>query len=104
MAQLQWIHDHLADIESDMSAFHRVDDIWSMPARKFFPFAFRLAAYQGVMQARAIEAEREAQPAPPPRSQGDWPAPAASGQRREVPATKVALQNDPVFGGLISFG
>lgn len=36
-----------------MSAFHRIDDIWSMEAGKFFRFAYRLPAYQGAMRARA---------------------------------------------------
>ena len=86
-----------------MSVFHRVDDFMTLPGPVFFKRAFRLAAYQGVMQARAIEAERETQPAQS-APQGNRQGPAASGERREVPATKVALQNDPVFAGLISFG
>lgn len=44
---------HLADIESDMSAIHRVDDMWSMEAGKFFRLARRLPAYQGVMRGIA---------------------------------------------------
>lgn len=55
-----WMLDHLPDIESDMSVFHRVDDIYSMPGPLFFSRAYRLPAYQGVMQARVAEAqERE---------------------------------------------
>ncbi len=49
--------EHLDDIESDMSAFHRIDDIWTMEAGKFFRYAYRLPAYQGAMRARA---ERQA--------------------------------------------
>jgi hypothetical protein len=48
--------DHLDDIESDMSAIHRIDNMYDMPPQKFFRFALRLPAYQGVMRAR-IEAE-----------------------------------------------
>lgn len=98
------MHGYLDDIASDMSVFHRVDDITAMPARRFFKLVVRLSAYEGMMRVRAIEADQESQPAPSSQPQGNWPAPAASGQRREVPATKAALQNDPVFGGLISFG
>ena len=48
---------HLPDIESDMSAIHGIDDIYSMEAGRFFAFAYRLPAYQGVMR---MEAERQA--------------------------------------------
>lgn len=51
-----WVLDHLDDIASDMSVFHRVDDIYSMTGRRFFTLANRLAAYKGVLRAR-IEAE-----------------------------------------------
>lgn len=36
-----------------MSAIHRIDDIWSMEAGRFFRFARRLPAYQGVMRTVA---------------------------------------------------
>lgn len=49
---------YLADVESDMSAIHRVEDIWSMEAGKFFRYARRLPAYQGIMRSIA---ERQAQ-------------------------------------------
>ena len=43
-----------------MSAVHRIDDIWSMEAGKFFRFARRLPAYQGVMRGIAEQqAEQE---------------------------------------------
>jgi hypothetical protein len=44
---------HLDDIESDLSAFHRIDDMWAMEAGRFFRLAYRLPAYQGAMRARA---------------------------------------------------
>lgn len=53
-----WTLDYLEDIESDLSAFHRVDDYMTMSGPRFFSLALRLAAYTGVLQARAI-AERE---------------------------------------------
>jgi hypothetical protein len=42
---------HLPDIESDLSAVHRIDDMWSLEAGKFFRLAHRLPAYQGVIRA-----------------------------------------------------
>lgn len=44
---------HIRDIESDLSAFHRIDDIWTMNGPRFFAFAYRLPAYKGVMRALA---------------------------------------------------
>lgn len=50
--------DYLDDIESDMSVFHRVDDIYDMEGPRFFKMAWRLPAYSGVMTAR-LEEERQ---------------------------------------------
>lgn len=51
-----WALDYLEDIDSDMSAFHRVDDArTTMPAGLYFERAERLAAYPGVMRVRARE-------------------------------------------------
>lgn len=44
---------YLGDVESDFSAIHRIDDIWSMDGPKFFRFAQRLPAYKGAMRMRA---------------------------------------------------
>ncbi len=56
MQQVYWLLQYLPDIESDMSAFHRIDDIYSMEAARFFRLATRLPAYKGVMRA-LMEAE-----------------------------------------------
>lgn len=57
-----WVLDHLEDIDSDMSAFHRVDDaVTALPAPLYFARAVRLGAYQGVMQARIFEARQREQ-------------------------------------------
>lgn len=50
--------DYEADIESDLSVFHRVDDPLTLDGPRYFRLALRLPAYMGVMQARAAE-ERE---------------------------------------------
>lgn len=44
---------HIRDIESDMSAFHRIDNIWAMNGPRFFALAYRLPAYKGVMRTLA---------------------------------------------------
>jgi hypothetical protein len=53
--------DYLADLESDFSRFHRVDDMTQLDGPRFFRMAWRMAAYRGVlymrMQAEAQDAE-----------------------------------------------
>jgi hypothetical protein len=97
MAQLQWVRDHLADIESDMSAIHRVDDIWSMPGARFFRLAWRLPAYEGVMRARVMQAHETPRGAP-------QPARRAAPSRQVNPGTRATIQADPAFRGIFSFG
>jgi hypothetical protein len=47
-----WVLDHLADLRSDFSVFHRIDDIESMGSVRFFQMAYRITAYSGVMSSR----------------------------------------------------
>lgn len=58
-----WTLDYEADIESDLSAFHRIDDPMTIPGPRYFMLALRLPAYAGVMAARVEKIhqdEREA--------------------------------------------
>lgn len=48
-----WTLDYEADIASDLSVFHRIDDPMSIAGPLYFSFAIRLAAYSGVIAARA---------------------------------------------------
>lgn len=98
-----WVGDRLADVESDMSVFHRVDDIRQMPPARFFMLAHRLPAYRGVMRevALAQQRDRDAEPVPvAARTAAPAPRPSAS---RDSPVTKAAL-HDPAFKGIFSFG
>lgn len=56
-----WVSENLEDVKSDMSAFHRIDDITTMSASTFFPRAERLGAYDGVIAFRAKVKNAEAQ-------------------------------------------
>lgn len=58
-----WVLDHLADIESDFSVFHRIDDPLSLSGPEFFRKAYRLSAYRGVMYARVAAHQARSQPA-----------------------------------------
>jgi hypothetical protein len=56
-----WVLDYLDDIESDMSAIHRVDygSMLDLPSPQFFAMARRLPAYQGAMAARLENDKQE---------------------------------------------
>ncbi len=76
-----WVVDHLEDLESDFSVFHRVDDPLSLPGPEFFRKALRLSAYTGVMAIRVHNAHAGG------RGAGSGPAPAE--QAKEVPLSQV---------------
>ena len=58
-----WVVDHLEDLESDFSVFHRVDDLGTLDGPRFFQLALRIFAYDGVMAAR-LAALDDTAPAP----------------------------------------
>lgn len=97
--QVGWVLAHLDDVASDMSAFHRVDDITALDGPTLFKLAWRLPAYSGVV--RALVAEQQEAPAQPVQY---GPAPGAQGDRRWNPGTKATLMADPDVSGLFSFG
>lgn len=47
-----WVLECLPEIESDMSVFHRVEDVYVMRADTFFRRAEQLPAYEGALRAR----------------------------------------------------
>lgn len=55
----------LQEIESDMSAFHRVDDIYTMEAAVFFRRAKCLPAYNGALWQRLRHEQSQAAQNPP---------------------------------------
>lgn len=68
-----WTLDYEADIASDLSAFHRIDDPSTIDGPKYFSLAARLGAYTGVIQARVLaerEKEKEAGGMPSSASRG----------------------------------
>jgi hypothetical protein len=90
--------DCLDDIASDFSVFHRIDDCNALDGPTYFRLAWRLPAYAGVMQARALAAQSADQPRP---SQGD----SGAARRQEInPGTRATLMAEPAFQGIFSFG
>lgn len=54
-----WTVDYEADIASDLSAFHRIDDPMTISGPRYFMLAPRLAAYSGVIAARAAKIQHD---------------------------------------------
>lgn len=54
-----WTLDYAEDIESDLSAIHRIDDPMTISGPRYFMLALRLTAYTGVMQARAEKVRQD---------------------------------------------
>jgi hypothetical protein len=54
---------HLADLQSDFSAIHRIDDMYALDAPTFFRLAYRLPVYQGVLRQRLLLQHNQLQPA-----------------------------------------
>lgn len=69
IAECSWIVDYLDDVESDLSAFHRIDDYRTLSSARFFSLALRLGAYAGVIQARAYAESKASEPARSPRGE-----------------------------------
>lgn len=79
--------EHLDDLESDLSALHRADDMGAMPARRFRVLVPRLIYYEGALRAALTPQEGAGVP---------------SG-RAPVPATKLMYDQDPELRGLGTF-
>jgi hypothetical protein len=92
--------DHLDDIASDMSVFHRIDDISELDGPSFLRLAWRLPAYTGVMAARVAAAQQEADTRSTPQGHTGYGRSA-----QEInPGTQAALASEPAFSGVFSFG
>lgn len=80
MRDLVWLVAHWDDVVSDMSVFHRVDDVTSIPTARLFVLADRLGAYQGAVHAAImLEAQQAANgPKPVPASASTPGAPATA--------------------------
>lgn len=86
------------DVRSDMSRFHRVDEIEDMEATRFFAFAHRLGHYGGAITSRIAE-QATAENA----GVAQDPAVVERSLARQVDGTRAALEADPLTAGLFSF-
>lgn len=89
-----FLRDYLDDVASDMSAFHRIDDILDLDGPALWKLAWRLGAYQGRM-AVIIQDLRDQEEGGAPRG----PSPAAIGPVSGPPiqGTAEVLSHHPAF-------
>lgn len=104
-AEAVWLPAYLDDVESDLSAFHRIDDMYALDGPTLLRLAIRLPAYEGVLRARAMaEAADEEKASPASRApQARQPG---GGMQYDAPdtITPATVAQDPVLASLISFG
>ena len=96
LAQIAWVVECWDDVVSDMSVFHRVEEVEAMSARRFFAFAVRLPAYSGAVTARIAATMNPQVPAAPADAA---PAPAVA----EQPAGRTGVRAGPHAGSSWSF-
>lgn len=73
LRDLLWAVDMEGDVASDLSVFHRIDDMYGMGSRRWAQLAPRLIAYQGAVQLKfKTQHQQPAESAPQPVA----PAPA----------------------------
>ena len=93
-----WVTDHLADLRSDFSRYHRIDDIEQMDSVRFFEMAYRITAYGGVMTTR-----RTQRAAPATVADVGPQAPPSPIPGKMVESTPAALINSDI-SDMFSFG
>lgn len=97
--QLVWVLDHLDDIASDLSVFHRIDAPSTLAGPEYFKLAMRLYCYAGVMQQRVIAEQQQEEARPSVAGQS------SRAYGSEVnPGTQATLMAAPEFAGVFSFG
>lgn len=77
--------EYAQDIESDLSVFHRVDDVDQLTIRRYLMLAPRLSAYEGALRAKLKDQPQRT--SPPPEVGG---VPLASDGQGDTPPEVVA--------------
>lgn len=91
-----WTVDYEADIASDLSAIHRIDDPMTLDGPRYFSLALRLAAYAGVIQAIAVEIERREKDGGHAQHGASSPVPNAGGVTRVSDSAALASLADDI--------
>lgn len=91
-----WVLDHLGDLESDLSRFHRIDDLEQLDGPKFFRLIWRVSTYGGVMGMRLEEERRSLGPVPTATAPAS-PVAASTGGSGPKPLAAFMAENPDVF-------
>jgi hypothetical protein len=85
-----WVLDHRRDLEADFRAIYHLSprEALALPGPEYLALAYRVSAYQGVMNHRMAEAADKAKPR-------QWV--------RQVEGTRESVQADPLLREAISF-
>lgn len=89
-----WAVQNIEDVKSDMSVFHRVDDILTMAAASFFSRVERLGAYKGIVQMRGRIRNAEEDQRNTPSPTAGAPYAAASSRPQHVPADVLLAEHE----------
>jgi len=83
-----------ADVESDLSAIHRIDDPYEQDGPRMLRLAFRLAHYPGILRNQKLAA---AVPQPAPAAAPALPQTTEQGEEvKWVPSTPAAIAASPL--------
>jgi hypothetical protein len=96
-----WVLDHQEDLDADFLAIYGIDlEQADVSGPRYFALAYRLTAYQGVMQARTDEAhDQQPSRSTPTRTQDTAPPTRqGAGETAEVSLTQFRAQ----FPGWVS--
>lgn len=91
LTELAWFIAHLADVRSDFSVYHRVDDLEAMPAHRFVGFLPRIPVYGGAV-AFAIRTDTDSTP--------EGTTVTAQAPQTPMVDIRTAMLTDPLFMGL----
>ncbi|MGW4129497.1 hypothetical protein [Amycolatopsis japonica] len=102
-----WFFDHLDDVLSDMSVFHRIDDLDQAAAAVFLPRMVRLPIYDGAVRHAMQRALDQPAPAAVEAPAREEPAPVRAHTTDELKALNQSREYGPLGvnqAGVFDFG
>lgn len=100
--------DVLADLASDFSAIHGIDDMLALPGHVLFPLATRITAYESATRARLNQmlADAADDNDDEPEQAGRQPSASGPGTPQRagmVESTRLGVMADPLLSQVVSF-
>lgn len=88
--------DHIGDILSDLSVFHRIDDADTLAIPAFCQLAVRLGAYDGAMRRVHLAPSATPNGAVTPAPDGDTPPEVIAQMKRQAVAQRYNVDPDSI--------